>query len=102
MQGKDSGDIDVPSKDGLDISVDDYEQEQEMLQSPPKISDTQLNADLPAVSFEAAVEPASVGNEANEKLTEEITDRILAQMLQEELSEDGLKIVFSRQVSPKP
>ena len=31
IQGKNSGDIDVPSKDGLDISVDDYEQEQEML-----------------------------------------------------------------------
>lgn len=31
IEGKDSGDIDVPSKGGLDISVDDYEQEQEML-----------------------------------------------------------------------
>ena len=34
-----------------------------------------------------AVESAAVGSEANEKLTEEITDRILAQMLQEELAE---------------
>ena len=31
VQGKDSKDVDVASKDGLDISVDDYEQEQEML-----------------------------------------------------------------------
>ena len=31
VQGKDAGDADVPSKEGLDISVDDYEQEQEML-----------------------------------------------------------------------
>ena len=39
-----------------------------------------------------------MGAEANEKLTEEITDRILAQMLQEELSEDDLKIIFNRKV----
>ena len=43
-----------------------------------------------------------MGVEANEKLTEEITDRILAQMLQEELSEDDLKRVFNRQGSLKP
>ena len=35
----------------------------------------------------------------NEKLSEEITDRILAQVLQEELSEADLKQVFTREWS---
>ena len=82
---KEEQDIDLASKGGLDISVDDYEEDQEML-SPPKI-ETRLNSDIPTTANEVE----SPKSEVNEKLTEEITDRILAQILQEELSEQDLK-----------
>ena len=66
------------------------------MQSPPKI-ESQLNADiLPSPPSESYTESPSIESDANERLTEEITDRILTQFLQEELSTVDLKLVFGR------
>ena len=42
---KEEQEVDLASKGGLDISVDDYDTDQEM-RSPPKI-ETRLNSDIP-------------------------------------------------------
>ena len=84
----------------LEISLDEQTEDEQMT-SPPRAPPTRLNADIlgTPTSEEAAVE--SLGeSEANERLAEEVTDRILKQMLNEELSTNELSLVF-RRIKPR-